>query len=92
MLEKLKEIALRYEDLQAQLGDSAIYGDSSRLASVTRELKELEPVVEEQVKSWGIQKAVGKEIFTVQGEYSANLIRERVLGQTSQVVKAAQVP
>ena len=46
MLEKLKEIALRYEDLQAQLGDSAIYGDSARLASVTRELKELEPVVE----------------------------------------------
>ena len=54
--------------------------------------EELEPVVEEQVKSWGIQKAVGKEIFTVQGEYSVNLIRERVLGQTSQVDKAAQVP
>ena len=54
--------------------------------------EELEPVVEEQVKAWGIQKAVGKEIFTVQGEYSANLIRERVLGQTSQVDKAAQVP
>ena len=54
--------------------------------------EELEPVVEEQVKSWGITKAVGKEIFTVQGEYSANLIRERVLGQTSQVDKAAQVP
>ncbi|WP_295587390.1 peptide chain release factor 1 [uncultured Oscillibacter sp.] len=46
MLEKLKEIALRYEDLQAQLGDGAIYGDSTRLAAVTRELKELEPVVE----------------------------------------------
>ena len=54
--------------------------------------EELEPVVEEQVKAWGIQKAVGKKIFTVQGEYSANLIRERVLGQTSQVDKAAQVP
>ena len=54
--------------------------------------EELEPVVEEQVKAWGIQKAVGKEIFTVQGEYCANLIRERVLGQTSQVDKAAQVP
>lgn len=54
--------------------------------------EELEPVVEEQVKAWGIQKAVGKEIFTVQGEYSANLIRERVLGQISQVDKAAQVP
>ena len=26
--------------------------------------------IEEQVKSWGIE-AVGKEIFTIQGEYSA---------------------
>ena len=43
--------------------------------------EELEPVIEEQVKSWGIAKAVGKEIFTIQGEYSANLLRERVLGQ-----------
>ena len=43
--------------------------------------EELEPVIEEQVKAWGIAKAVGKEIFTIQGEYSANLLRERVLGQ-----------
>lgn len=40
--------------------------------------EELEPVIEEQVRSWGILKAVGKELFTVQGEYSANIIRERV--------------
>nr|WP_304954851.1 indolepyruvate ferredoxin oxidoreductase subunit alpha [uncultured Acetatifactor sp.] len=40
--------------------------------------EELEPVIEEQVRSWGILKAVGKEIFTVQGEYSANMIRQRV--------------
>ena len=38
--------------------------------------EELEPVIEEQVKSWGI-KALGKEIFTLQGEYSANMIREK---------------
>ncbi|HJC66543.1 MAG TPA: indolepyruvate ferredoxin oxidoreductase subunit alpha [Candidatus Enterocloster excrementigallinarum] len=43
--------------------------------------EELEPVIEEQAKAWGIAKAVGKEIFTIQGEYSANLLRERVLGQ-----------
>ena len=43
-------------------------------------VEELDPVIEEQVKSWGI-KAVGKEIFTVQGEYSANMIRRAVLGQ-----------
>ena len=43
--------------------------------------EELEPVIEEQVKSWGIAKAIGKEIFTIQGEYSANLLRDKVLGQ-----------
>lgn len=37
--------------------------------------EELEPVIEEQVKSWGI-KAIGKEIFTIQGEYSANMLRK----------------
>ena len=54
--------------------------------------EELEPVIEEQVKSWGIQKAVGKEIFTVQGEYSATMLRERVLGRDCSVEAAAQVP
>lgn len=54
--------------------------------------EELEPVVEEQVKAWGISKAVGKELFTRQGEYSANLIRERVLGQPADVDQAAQIP
>ena len=46
MREKLKEIALRYEDLQAQLADPAVYGDGEKLKIVSRELKELEPVVE----------------------------------------------
>ncbi len=41
-------------------------------------VEELDPVIEEQVKSWGI-KAIGKEIFTVQGEYSANMIRKAIL-------------
>ena len=54
--------------------------------------EELEPVIEEQVKSWGIAIAVGKELFTVQGEYSANMIREKILGQTLDVAAAAQVP
>ena len=45
MLEKLKEIALRYEDLQAQLEDPSVYGQAEKLKTVSRELKELEPVV-----------------------------------------------
>ena len=41
-------------------------------------VEELDPVIEEQVKSWGIP-AIGKEIFTIQGEYSANMIRKTIL-------------
>ena len=42
--------------------------------------EELEPVFEEQIKSWGIPCS-GKDVFTLQGEYSANMIRRRVLGE-----------
>ena len=44
-------------------------------------VEELEPVIEEQVKSWGID-CKGKELFTVQGEYSANMIRAKLLNET----------
>ena len=54
-------------------------------------VEELDPVIEEQVKSWGIE-CVGKDIFTVQGEYSANMIRERILGETLEIDQAAAVP
>ncbi len=53
--------------------------------------EELEPVIEEQVKSWGIQ-CTGKEIFTVQGEYSANMLRKAVLGETAELKAPAQAP
>ncbi|MDE7015462.1 MAG: indolepyruvate ferredoxin oxidoreductase subunit alpha [Kineothrix sp.] len=52
--------------------------------------EELEPVIEEQVKSWGIP-ATGKEIFTRQGEYSANMLRRALLGEETQQ-QPAQVP
>lgn len=54
-------------------------------------VEELDPVIEEQVKSWGIE-CVGKDIFTVQGEYSANMIRERILGETLEIDQPAAVP
>lgn len=53
--------------------------------------EELEPVIEEQVKSWGIE-AVGKEIFTIQGEYSANMLRKALLKEEIQAKAPAQVP
>ena len=53
--------------------------------------EELEPVIEEQVKAWGI-KAVGKELFTVQGEYSANMIREKILHEKAEYKDPAKVP
>lgn len=52
--------------------------------------EELEPVIEEQVRAMGIE-CIGKEIFTVQGEYSANMIREAVLKQDLNLKAPAQV-
>ena len=53
--------------------------------------EELEPVFEEQIRSWGI-KCIGKEIFTVQGEYSANMIRKAILKSETDIKPAAAVP
>lgn len=54
-------------------------------------VEELDPVIEEQVKSWGIQ-AVGKEILTVQGEYSANMLRQAILKEELHIQAPAQAP
>ncbi len=53
--------------------------------------EELEPVIEEQVRAWGIP-CIGKEVFTVQGEYSANMIRKVVLKEDLQLNTPAEVP
>ena len=53
--------------------------------------EELEPVIEEQVRSWGID-AIGKEIFTIQGEYSANMLRRALLKEEPVKNTAEQVP
>ncbi|MDF2485404.1 MAG: hypothetical protein K0R46_1572 [Herbinix sp.] len=54
-------------------------------------IEELDPIIEEQVKSWGI-KAIGKEVLTVQGEYTANLLRKAIGGEKLSIAHPAQVP
>ena len=39
-------------------------------------IEEGDPFFEEQIRAMGITLAGGKELFTIQGEYSANMIRE----------------
>lgn len=53
-------------------------------------VEELDPVIEEQVKSWGI-RAIGKEILTLQGEYSAHMLRKAILGQAPEIAESAKV-
>lgn len=53
--------------------------------------EELEPVIEEQVKAWGIE-CIGKDLFTRQGEYSANLLREKVLGHKQETKAYEDLP
>ena len=53
--------------------------------------EELEPVIEEQVKSWGIS-AKGKELFTKQGEYSANMLKSVLYGKNDAYAVPAETP
>ena len=54
-------------------------------------VEELDPVIETQVRAMGIA-CKGKECFTLLGEYSANMLRERILGESVDAKTPAQVP
>ncbi len=54
-------------------------------------IEELEPVIEEQIKSWGLA-VKGKELLTKQGEYSAALLKEKLLGKSDVVFEMSEVP
>ena len=54
-------------------------------------IEELDPVIEEQVRSWGIA-CHGKDLLTVQGEYSANLLRKAILHEELDLETPADVP
>ncbi|MBE6596087.1 MAG: indolepyruvate ferredoxin oxidoreductase subunit alpha [Ruminococcaceae bacterium] len=53
--------------------------------------EELEPVIEEQVRAWGFE-VKGKECFTRQGEYSANLLRRVIYGKDEAVFEKQEAP
>ena len=53
--------------------------------------EELEPVIEEQVRAWGLD-VKGKECFTRQGEYSANLLRRALYGKDDAAFDKADAP
>ena len=53
--------------------------------------EELEPVIEEQVRAWGFD-VKGKELFTKQGEYSANLLRRVLFGADEAVFEKQEAP
>ena len=54
-------------------------------------IEELDPIIEEQVKSWGVE-CTGKEILTVLGEYSTNMLKKAICGETQELETPAQVP
>ena len=54
-------------------------------------VEELEPVIEEQVRAMGIE-CDGKNIFTRQGEYSANLLKQVLLGEELNLTKPNEAP
>jgi len=53
--------------------------------------EELEPVIEEQIRSWGFS-IKGKELFTKQGEYSANMLSKVLYGTDAVKFSVAETP
>ena len=53
--------------------------------------EELEPVIEEQVRSWRL-RVHGKEKFTKQGEYSANMLKKVIYGKDEIAFDKAEAP
>ncbi|MCO7122804.1 indolepyruvate ferredoxin oxidoreductase subunit alpha [Ihubacter massiliensis] len=54
-------------------------------------IEEGNPFFEEQIRAMGIP-AKGKEMFTIQGEYSANMIREAFTGEAPEHVAPQEAP
>ena len=53
--------------------------------------EELEPVIEEQVRAWGFD-VKGKELFTKQGEYSANMLKRVIYGKDDAISEKIDSP
>ena len=53
--------------------------------------EELESVIEDQVRAWGYS-VKGKDVFTRQGEYSVNLLKKVILGNTDAVFEKQEAP
>ncbi len=46
MIEKLKDLKIKYEDLQNQMSDPEVLQDVNKIKTVSKELKDLEPIME----------------------------------------------
>ena len=53
--------------------------------------EELESVIEDQVRAWGYN-VKGKDVFTRQGEYSVNLLKKAVLGNSDAIFEKQDAP
>jgi indolepyruvate ferredoxin oxidoreductase alpha subunit len=53
--------------------------------------EELEPFIEDRVRSWGID-CIGKELFSIQGEYSIKIIKREILGEKVEFDTPETVP
>lgn len=54
-------------------------------------IEELDPVIETQVRSWGIE-CEGKVLFSLCYEYSANMIKEAITGEEPEIRDIEEVP
>ena len=54
-------------------------------------VEELEPFIEDQIKAMGI-KVIGKDVFSVQDEYSVNMVAEKIGGTKKDICNPGELP
>ncbi|MBQ6065791.1 MAG: indolepyruvate ferredoxin oxidoreductase subunit alpha [Clostridia bacterium] len=96
---------ITYQYAKEALGDKANYlklgvvwplpekkiADFAAKCETVYVLEELDPFIEEHCKALSL-KVIGKEAFTMLGEYSPNLIRKVILGEAVEETPAADIP
>lgn len=55
-------------------------------------IEEGDPYFEEQIRAMGVELAGGKDMFTIQGEYSANMIRKAFGRPVAETAEAGNAP
>jgi len=85
MIKKIESLKAKYSDLQAQLSDPVVLKDIKKMTSISREFKELEPVIQKFAEYEANTKEINdaKEMLSVEND-------EEMVGMLNETISECQ--